>query len=137
MGLRRLSRECAMQMLFAVDVCKLTKEEAKKSFWGTKHYKEKVVLFAEELVDGTLCNIEEIDKLLGEVAENWDLSRMASIDRAILRFASYELLYTPETPVNVVINEAIELAKDFSTIESGKFVNGVLDKIKVKNKIGK
>ena len=130
MGSRRLSRESTMQILYAVDVCKVSKEEAEKAFWSTNDYDRDVVSFANELVDGTISNLNEIDEYLKKIAENWDLDRMASIDRAILRLASYELLYTPETPPNVVINEAIELAKDFSTGNSGKFVNGILDKIK-------
>ncbi|OGS43813.1 MAG: transcription antitermination factor NusB [Elusimicrobia bacterium RIFOXYD2_FULL_34_15] len=130
MGSRRLSRESTMQILYAVDVCKVSKEEAEKAFWSTNDYDRDVVSFANELVDGTISNLNEIDEYLKKIAENWDLDRMASIDRAILRLASYELLYTPETPPNVVINEAIELAKDFSTENSGKFVNGILDKIK-------
>ncbi|PIU83384.1 MAG: transcription antitermination factor NusB [Elusimicrobia bacterium CG06_land_8_20_14_3_00_38_11] len=135
MGSRRISRECAMQILYAVDVCKLTKAEAEKSFWQTKDYEKGIVAFAQELIDGTIANLNEINELLKQTAENWDIDRMASVDRAILRLASYELLYALSTPPNAVINEAIELAKDFSTDESGKFVNGILDKIKAKRKI--
>jgi len=134
MGSRRISRECAMQILYAVDVCKLTKAEAEKAFWQTKNYDKDVVAFAQELIDGTISNLDEINTLLKQTAENWDIERMASIDRSILRLASYELLYVLATPPNAVINEAIELAKDFSTDESGKFVNGILDKIKSKRK---
>ncbi|MEW6556300.1 MAG: transcription antitermination factor NusB [Elusimicrobiota bacterium] len=132
MGSRRISRECAMQILYSIDVCKLTKEDAETFFWNTQYYDNNIVAFAKELIDGTLANLNEIDKHLKQTAENWELDRMASVDRAILRLSSYELLFTPETPPNVVINEAIELAKDFSTEESGKFVNGILDKIKSK-----
>lgn len=132
MGSRRISRECAMQILYALDVCKLTKAEAEKAFWQTKSYDKDVVSFAQELIDGTTANLDEINDLLKLTAENWEIERMAAVDRAILRLASYELIYTPEIPPNVVINEAIELAKDFSTDDSGKFVNGILDKIKSK-----
>lgn len=130
MGSRRLSRECAMHILYAMDVCRAPKKEAEDSFWQTKSYPNDVVSFATELVDGTASNIDEIDGILREIAENWELNRMAGADRAILRLASYELLYTPGTPANAVINEAIELAKSFSTDDSGKFVNGILDKVK-------
>jgi transcription antitermination protein NusB len=130
MGSRRTSRECAMHILYAIDTCKMAKDEAEESFWQTKEYDKDVVSFAKELIDGTLCNIEEIDELLKKIAENWEIERMASVDRAILRIASYELIYTPSTPPNAIINEAIELAKNFSTDDSGKFVNGILDKIK-------
>ncbi|MFH0947408.1 MAG: transcription antitermination factor NusB [Elusimicrobiota bacterium] len=137
MGSRRLSRECVIQVLYAVDVCKLTKSEAENAFWQTKNYDRDVVAFAQELIDGTISNLEEINDLLKQTAENWELNRMAAVDRAILRLASYELLYTLATPPKVVINEAIELAKDFSTDESGKFVNGILDKIKANQKNNK
>ncbi|MFH1541184.1 MAG: transcription antitermination factor NusB [Elusimicrobiota bacterium] len=134
MGTRRLSRECAIQVLYAMDACKLTKAEIDEAFWQTKNYDKDVVAFAQELVNGTILNLEEINNLLKETAKNWELDRMAAVDRAILRLACYELLYTFETPLNVIINEAIELAKNFSTDESGKFVNGILDKIKAKRK---
>ena len=130
MGSRRESRECAMQILYSMDVCKLSKADAETAFWQTKNYDKEVVSFAQELIDGTIANLEEINELLKQTAENWEIGRMAAIDRAILRLASYELIYEEEIPPNVIINEAIELAKDFSTEESGKFVNGLLDKIK-------
>jgi len=130
MGSRRASRETAMQILYAIDVCKLTKEEAEEAFWQTKKYDKDVVSFARELIDGAIANTEELDGILKETAENWEIGRMAGVDRAILRLAAYELVYTLGTPANAVINEAIELAKDFSTEESGKFVNGILDKVK-------
>ncbi|MBN1384160.1 MAG: transcription antitermination factor NusB [Elusimicrobia bacterium] len=137
MGSRRTSRECAMQILYTMDVCRMPKKEAEESFWQTKTYSNDVVSFANELVDGTSGNLNEIDNILMEIAENWELNRMAGVDKAILRIASYELIYTPKTPSNAVINEAIELAKSFSTDDSGKFVNGILDKVKKsqKNKI--
>ena len=130
-----MSRECAIQILYAVDVCKLTKAEAENAFWQTANYDKNVVSFAQELIDGTLANLDEINELLKQTTENWELDRMAAVDRAILRLASYELLYALSTPPKAVLNEAIELAKDFSTDESGKFVNGILDKIKTKRKI--
>lgn len=135
MGSRRISRECAMQILYALDVCKLTKAEAEKAFWQTKNYDKDVVSFAQELIDGTTANLDDINRMLKETAENWEIDRMAAVDRAILRLASYELIYNPGIPPNAVINEAIELAKDFSTDESGKFVNGILDKIKTRREI--
>jgi len=130
MGLRRLSREYALQILYAVDVCKLEREEAQKSFWKDRKSGKKVLEFATTLVEGTLKNLAEIDSLIVKAARNWDIHRMASIDRNIMRQATFEILYLLDIPINVIINEAVELAKKYSTEESGKFVNGILDKIK-------
>ena len=130
MGLRRLSREYALQILYAVDVCKLESEDAQKSFWKDRKSGKKVLEFATTLVEGTLKNLPQIDSLIVKYARNWDIHRMASIDRNILRQATFEILYLLDIPINVIINEAVELAKKYSTEESRKFVNGILDKIK-------
>ncbi|MEE9315616.1 MAG: transcription antitermination factor NusB [bacterium] len=130
MGLRRLSREYALQILYAIDVCKLEAEEAQKSFWKEHKTGKKVLEFATTLVEGTVKNLSQIDSLIIKYARNWDINRMASIDRNILRQATFEILYLLDIPVNVIINEAVEVAKKYSTEESGKFVNGILDKIK-------
>ena len=130
MGLRRLSREYALQILYAVDVCKLKAEEAQQSFWDGHKSGRKVLEFATTLVEGTLKNLPQIDSLIVKYARNWDIHRMASIDRNILRQATFEILYLLDIPINVIINEAVELAKKYSTEESGKFVNGILDKIR-------
>jgi len=130
MGLRRLSREYALQILYAVDVCKLESEDAQKSFWKDRKSGKKVLEFATTLVEGTLKNLPQIDSLIVKYARNWDIDRMASIDRNILRQATFEILCLLDIPINVIINEAVELAKKYSTEESGKFVNGILDKIK-------
>jgi len=130
MGLRRESRKCAIHVLYSMDVCGLGKEEAEKAFWSSQLFNKRVETFAKELIDGTTANFEEINKQLQNIAKNWELERMTSVDRAILRLASYELLFMPQTPPNVIINEAIELAKEYSTESSGKFVNGILDQMK-------
>jgi N utilization substance protein B len=85
--------------------------------------------FCIELYDGVLANMEEIDRRLGEAAENWRLPRMAAVDRNVLRLGAHELLYVPETPAGVSLNEAIELARRFGSAESPAFVNGVLDRL--------
>ena len=113
-----------------MDICGSGKEDVEGSFWSSQIFNKRIVTFAKELIDGTVANLEEINRHLKETTKNWELERMTSVDRAILRLASYELLFMPQTPPNVVINEAIELAKEFSTENSGKFVNGILDKIK-------
>ena len=87
-------------------------------------------VFARGLVDGTCEHMKEIDERIREAAENWDMSRMAALDRNILRMAVYELAHCDDIPPKVAINEAIELAKQFGAEESGQFVNGILDRIK-------
>jgi N utilization substance protein B len=86
--------------------------------------------FAERLVRGTAAALEEIDPLIAACAQHWRLSRMAVVDRLILRLAAYELLHAPDTPPVVAINEAVELAKRYGTDESSAFVNGVLDEVR-------
>ena len=132
MGIRRLSREMAMHVLFAVDVCRMNEQDAWDAFRSSHEEIEEqdAYTFAQLLVAGVLAHQSDIDALISEHAKNWDLPRLASIDRAVLRIGTYELIYESDTPENVVINEAVEIAKDYSTDESGKFVNGVLDTIK-------
>lgn len=130
MGARREARECALHILYSMDVCHLTPQDAKEAFWRENVFTEEVRKFAETLVDGVCTHLKEIDDLIRPIAQNWEIERMASIDRNLLRQAGFELLHIPDIPVNVIINEAIELAKKFSTEDSGKFVNGILDKMK-------
>ena len=127
---RTKARECALKILYAVDI---TGDEAKKcidTFW--KNHEEvdrEIETFADVLVLGVMNNIEAIDKLITSHTTNWQLKRMAVIDRNILRSATYELLYMEEMPPKVSINEAIDIAKRYGDKDSGKFVNGVLDSI--------
>lgn len=130
MGARRKARECALQILYSIDVCTLEEKEAREFFWSQRYYSKEVLDFADELVRGTIKNLKDIDILISQYAKNWELGRMAIIDRNILRSATYEILHLNTIPTNVIINEAVELAKKYSTTESGKFVNGILDKIK-------
>jgi len=96
-----------------------------------KSAEREVVEFAERVVKGTLQHREDIDKKLQGVTRNWDLRRMAIVDRNVLRMAVYELMFCPDVPPKVVINEAIEIGKKFSTANSGGFVNGILDRIRI------
>ena len=130
MGLRRTARECALQMLYQHDVGKQVPETILDSFWEMNEQPEKVRAFATELFRGTISRIKEIDRLIQGHTKNWRLSRMAAVDRNVLRLAVFELLSDAKTPETVVINEALEIAKKFSTNESAQFVNGVLDSIK-------
>lgn len=130
MGQRRLAREVALNILYLIDICGLSLKETVNSLLQEQDTPDSVKEFATLLAEGTNSNLSKIDQLISKYAENWELKRMASVDRAILRMATFELINQLDTPVNVIIDEAIEIAKKYSTAESGKFVNGLLDKIK-------
>ena len=130
MGTRRKAREYALQMLFQWDITHDQIETIAISFWENHHEADAVKDFAQLLVTRTIEHVEEIDALIQRHAENWRLDRMAVVDRNILRLATQEFLYDNETPKNVVINEAIEIARRYSAQESPQFINGVLDSIK-------
>jgi transcription antitermination factor NusB len=131
---RTRSRELALQFLYQVDVRGAESREDLDSFLAEaleeKPGSEEVTAYAIRLVDGVLAHRTAIDGLLRDAAKNWDLERMAVVDRNVLRIGCYELLHEPDVPVKVAINEAIELGKRYSTESSGAFVNGILDRIR-------
>jgi len=133
MGSRRKARECALQMLFAADVGGAARpDELVRAYWdelGEAEMDEAAREFATRLVVGALAHIEEMDERIRSRAEHWRISRMAVVDRNILRMAVYEFLHEP-TPRTVAINEALEIARRFSTYEATQFINGILDAIK-------
>ena len=132
MGSRRKARECALQMLFAADVAEMPATDVVRSYWaelGEADLDETAREFATRLAAGTLQNLEMLDDRIRSRAEHWRISRMAVVDRNILRLAVYEFLYEP-TPRTVAINEALEIARRFSTYEATQFINGILDAIK-------
>jgi N utilization substance protein B len=127
---RTKSRECALKILYAVDIRKEDPKECIETFWQNHDPVEDAIRsFADLLVTGVCKNIEMIDGLLSKYTTNWQLKRMAVIDRNILRFATYELLFLEDVPPKVSMNEAIDIAKKYGDKDSGKFVNGVLDKV--------
>jgi N utilization substance protein B len=127
---RRKAREYALQILFQVDFTKKRiGSKDLEEFWSGKKESRSVKEFTEDLVRGTLNSIDEIDAMIERVTENWLLKRMAAVDRNILRFAAYEILYRKDIPSAVTINEAIEIAKKFSSAESAPFINGILDRL--------
>ncbi len=130
MGHRRIGRECALQMMYELDVGKHPKDEILRTYWLMNEHSPKVRDFAELLFEGTIQKLKEIDKIIQQHTKNWRLGRMAAVDRNVLRLAVFELLWGDKTPGTVVINEALEIAKKFSTHESAQFVNGILDSIK-------
>jgi len=132
MGSRRKARECALQMLFAADFAEAVPEEVLKTYWvelGDSDVEESAREFATRLAAGTLSRLETLDERIRSRAEHWRIPRMAIVDRNILRLAVYEFLYEP-TPRTVAINEALEIARRFSTYEATQFINGILDAIK-------
>jgi N utilization substance protein B len=117
-------------MLYEHDVGKHALDTILETFWDMNEQPEKVREFANDLFRGTLNRLKEIDRLIQGHTKNWRLSRMAAVDRNVLRLAVFELTSDAKTPDTVVINEALEIAKKFSTNESAQFVNGILDSIK-------
>ena len=131
-GNRHKARECALQMLFASDMAKTGGDLLLENYWdelGDTGIDEKTRDFANKLVRGTLEKIEAIDDRIRTRAEHWRIERMAIVDRNVLRLAVYEFHYH-DTPDTVAINEALEIARRFSTYEATQFINGILDAIK-------
>ena len=142
---RTRAREFALQILYQTDITKGNLQEIMADFWRNKSdvnlsSNEKKVIetdkeddeiraYAERLAAGTHEKTEMIDKIIERFAENWEMARMAYVDRNILRLSTYELLHMEDIPVKVAINEAVELAKRYGEADSSKFVNGILDKI--------
>jgi len=135
---RRKAREYALQFLYGVDLVALEPEAQKKydlvrgldAFWkGTDETDPGVKTFAEDLIKGVIKHLDDINLLIQKTVDKWKLLRMAAIDRNIIRVAVYEILFRDDIPDAVSINEALEIAKRFSTAESAAFINGILDKI--------
>ena len=133
---RTKSREYALQMLYQTDIRRVGHEQILEEFWQAHEpVADDIKIFAKELFTGTIAHQQEIDTLIRTHADNWDLNRMAVIDRNILRLGAFELLHVEDVPTKVCINEAIELAKRFGDAESGKFINGILDAIHKKGHV--
>ncbi|NLZ54589.1 MAG: transcription antitermination factor NusB [Thermoanaerobacteraceae bacterium] len=125
---RKIARELAFKILFAIDVGDNTIEEAAEIVIGSLNDEDqKIFIFRE--VNGVLNNLPNLDKVINKFSEDWTVSRMASTDRNILRLAVYEILYCQDIPVSVSINEAIEIAKKYGDEKSYKFINGLLGSI--------
>jgi N utilization substance protein B len=126
MSLRHKARECALQMLFQWEIGHQEPSRIEDGFWRIARAEKTTRDFANQLFEGAVASAGELDALVAARADNWRPERMAVIDRAILRMAAYELRQA-KTPPKVVLNEAIELAKKFSSEDAAGFVNGVLD----------
>jgi N utilization substance protein B len=132
MGARRKARICALQMLFQYDIAQTPVGELASNYWEAFGDDMGNVAreFSNNLAQGAISRLDEIDDLIKRRAEHWRIQRMAVVDRNILRLAIYEFLYEADTPKTVVINEALEIARRFSTFEATQFINGILDAIK-------
>lgn len=130
MGTRRKSRELCLQMLFQGDMGKQTPDEVRKTFWNERASLDAETRgFAEDLFRAATERHQEIDDLIQKHAQHWRMERMAAVDRNVLRCSVAEFLAYPSTPHPVIINEALEIARKFSSPESVQFINGVLDSV--------
>jgi len=130
---RSQAREFALQILYQIDITGDPADVCLENFWQRDSGdmpEDEIREFTEILVRGTFDNLKTIDEKISGYAVNWELKRMAVVDRNILRMGSYELIFLKDIPPKVTINEAVELAKKYSGLAAGKFVNGILDKIK-------
>lgn len=127
---RSVARDCALKVLYQIEMTSRTPDNALASFWEQEaEHSDEVRDFASKIVLGIYDHLIEIDEKLGEYATNWQLNRMAVIDRNVLRLGLYELKFNSDIPPKVAINEAVELAKTYGDHDSSKFVNGILDKV--------
>ena len=127
---RTLSREHALKILYQFDITKRPMEAVVESYWQAEETKDKeIIAYANLLAQGISGRIQDIDQKISDYATNWQIKRMAIIDRNVMRIGLYELQHASDIPPKVAINEAVELAKKYGDLESSKFVNGILDKI--------
>jgi N utilization substance protein B len=137
MRTRRKAREVALQVLYQLDVLNIDVKEAVDLFWSNFDASEETKDFSSSLIQGAWNQREQIDELIISCSENWSLGRMSKVDKNILRMAAYELLYCPDIPPKVTLNEAIDLGKTYGSENSGAFINGILDAIYEKLKTEK
>jgi transcription antitermination protein NusB len=126
MTLRHKSREFALQMLFEWDMTRAAPASVERSFWKSARAADETRKFANRLFEGAVAQADAADTLIGQLSENWRVERMPAIDRSILRLAIHELR-SGSAPPNAVIDEALELAKTFSSADAPSFLNGILD----------
>ncbi|MEI6592859.1 MAG: transcription antitermination factor NusB [Holophagaceae bacterium] len=127
MGVRRRGREYALQMLYAMDLTGYAPDQVFAGFCAIQDLNRDAFYYARRLVDGVHGHLEAIDGVLTKYAEHWKIHRMAAVDRNLLRLGLYELMFVREVPFPIVINEALEIVKEFSDQEGTQFLNGILD----------
>ncbi|MDD5561170.1 MAG: transcription antitermination factor NusB [Candidatus Omnitrophica bacterium] len=131
---RTKAREYVLQMLYQVDITRGNWQDIMNSFWESGLQEDipaELKEFSADLLKGVVEHMHEIDEKISKYAANWKLERMAFVDRNIMRLGCFELIFREDIPPKVTINEAVELAKKYSGSESGKFVNAILDQIKI------
>ena len=130
MGNRRKARESALQILFQLDFDQASMEEALRGYWVDRQAREDVKEYTRWLVSGIISRRQSLDGIIQEYSRNWRVSRMAVVDRNLLRMAVFELVFEPAIAPAIIINEAIEIAKKFGSEQSAQFANGILDSIR-------
>jgi N utilization substance protein B len=130
MGIRRQAREAVLKLLYAADMTHVSGQEARDVSWPITRAPQEAMAFADTLLNAVLTHGHEIDELIQSCSMHWSLERIGVVERNILRFAICELLYVPEVPPKVTINEAVEIAKKYGAEDASIFVNGILDRIK-------
>ena len=126
---RRLARVLVMEILYRFDLLRENPDNIFSEIIDRENPPEEIKSFSKEILNGVLKNLEEIDTLIRKKCKNWDIERIAPVDKALMRMAIGEMMTVPDVPYKVSISEAVELAKIFSTEDSGKFVNGILDAV--------
>jgi len=126
---RKLSRETAMKLIYQIQIQKDNKEDQIKELFEHRSFSDKDRAYIEDVVNGILMNISEIDELIETNSIGWKLNRISKVDLAILRVGIYEIMFRKDIPYTVTINEAVEMAKKYSSNESGSFINGIFSKI--------
>ena len=130
MGVRRRGREVALQVLYQREFNRVEVQEVLKLFWNNFEVLKGAMDFSERIIRGVEQHREDLDRIIEKYSFNWKIDRMAHVDRAILRIATYEILYCDDIPPRVAINEAIDIGKKYGSEDSGAFINGILDKVK-------
>lgn len=133
MGRRRKARECALQILFQLEFDRSPIEAVLSKFWEDKKASSESKDYCSQLIRGVCAQRKEIDAEIQSVSENWRISRMALVDRNILRLAAFELLYQKHLAPAIVINEGVEISKKYSSDQASNFINGILDALRKKH----
>ncbi len=131
MGIRRKARERALQALFYTDMSGYDADDAVRRFCNHFNPPENILLFFKKLTDGVIRNKSDVDHMIKQFSQHWKINRMSCVDRNILRIAVFEMMFCNDIPYKVSINEAIEIGKKYGTEESGAFINGILDSIRL------
>ncbi len=126
---RTKAREYALKILYQIDITKDDCRDCLQDFWSNYRTEKSIKDFVTSLVEGVIEKLNQIDEIITSCATNWQIKRMAVVDRNILRLSTYELLFLKDIPPKVSINEAVDIAKKYGDVNSGKFVNGIIDKI--------